>query len=1419
MKLNDDNWVTWSKQTYAILWETGVNYCVHDDYEGTYDDYKAQTIIVQSCTEEYSVQISDLKSACAMWNTLMQVLTERANGRIMSLHHEVKMFKMRVGEKPSAYVLRARKIANTMRSLGGNFDDISLCSMILSGLTEEYEYDRRQQRSACYRDPDVYQLQHVLELSYLEMQSRKTQYPNTPKPFRNQGGGSQPTNKGNQGVPGASGSNHAEVPKDSKGGGAGAGRPAFQQTGRPVIICHHCNEVGHIRPMCPKLQGKQGGEVHSNCVQLDTVVSHPSLPAWLIDSGSTDHISPSNENMVNYVKFDVPQRLIVANGKSEEIVGEGTMQVFLESGSSLYLHNVKHVPSSKKYLLSVGKAYQDGINVNILGIECFITDSDGYNLGHAEHVFPYQWLVDLSLPDKYVSFHSETKFVESCNVQVSHKDVDLWHQRLGHLSPKNLMRMRKGCMVKGMKLPPSDLSKMIGNKGVCSPCLHGKQSVQPFKSTGSTCSRKLEVVHMDLMGPISPETNDEEKYALNVIDEFSEMSATILLKTKADASKEAINLLTTWQTQNESKVKFIRTDNGTEFSGLEKFCRKHGTVHQKTAPYAHQQNGKIERLNRTLQEKARAMLSASGLPPEFWGDALLTANYIRNLSAVSNHDKTPYEMWFGVVPDVGHLRIFGSKCFVMTDKSKREGKFGPVCKEGIFLGYDGYSKNYRVLIDSKVVVHSREYVRFEEKHAEGCFSDMPDLVDMTDDDEDVPTDPELIHSEGNDVANNMPDASLSPLVSNDLVARFDQLTARDVGVAKIQVDLGHHEFKSDNKGPAGSQDIEESGPRSTSGLGPCPGMDATQVASHDSVEEHIPGPQLEPIEFDFQSAGVPYSPAGMFGGRYPERKRNTVVQPEINHSTVSPAFCGYVQVQKDTVIIEPATYIDAINSTESEKWVSAMNDEINSLKALGTWSYVVVDDRQKKKALPVKWVYKVKLSEIGEVERFKARLVAKGFKQIYGVDYTEVYAPVSKHTTLRYLLSKGVDRNMHVHQMDVSTAFLHGDLAEKVFIQQPEGFHVGGPNTVCRLHKALYGLKQAPRAWYVTISSFLKSAGFVISDADPSLFILQRVDGVTVYLLLYVDDILIASQDLKSVEEVKALLASKFAVKDLGEARHFLGMQIEFERESDGTLRSVMLSNEKLVTDILDSFGMTSCKPKATPLDTSWRLQKDDGDPLPKENRYRELVGGILYLANTVRPDLSYAAGLLARFSNSPTTTHLGAGMNVLRYLAGTKGMGLQWEKGSERFVGYVDSDYAGDLDGRKSTSGYAFMSGSAAVSWGSKLQPVVALSTVEAEFVSMCSGVQEALWFTKMLNDFGESPGSIVIYTDNTGALANVKGIPISSRTKHIAVRYHRVRDEVENGAIKPLYVATSENIADFFTKVLPKAPFTKFREMAGLK
>jgi hypothetical protein len=1432
IKLNDNNWVIWSRYVHAMLIEMGVEHCIIYDQQGNLDDYKAQTIIMQSCNEEYQIQISDHLSAYSMWEYLMALFVTKANGKLISLQEESRMFKMHVNEKPSAHVLRARKIANTIKSLGHEFSDLSLCSMILNGLPPEYDIHKQVQQSIIVSNPDVNMLQHSLELAYMQNTAKKTTL--MPKPSYQRPPHVPGHGKNNTNAP----STHNVDTVTKHGGGGQSGKTAFQQKGRPQPFCRYCKQDGHAIEACPKLKDKRVNfgppPPQTNCVELCTFSPESPIPSWLIDSGSTDHISPDCENMVDYVKYDEPEFLIVANGGREKILGEGTVQIKLETGNTFFLYNVKHVPASKKYLMSVGKAYQDGIDVHIRGIQCYLTDSNGELVGHARHVFPYQWLTDLSLQDKKVSQKVETKGVKSCLTQVESQTVDMWHQRFGHLSSHNLERLRRDNMVEGLKLPSGDLSKCIGNNGTCDACMSGRQTASPFKSTKNTVEKPLEVVHMDLMGPIEPETDNGEKYALVIVDEFTEYSCVVLLKSKAEAVREATYVLNALQNQLDCKVQFIRTDNGTEFNGLAKFCRENGAVHQRTAPYAHQQNGKIERLNRTLQEKARCMLAASGLPTDLWGEALLTSNYVRNMSPVKHLLKTPFEMMHGKAPNVSHLRIFGSKCFLLLPKSKRGGKFEPVSAEGIFVGYDGLSKNYRVLVDNKIEVYCREYVRFSEPVNQNDMAEIPDagLSDIDDDSDTEDSEfsvegmPEPVHPDFAPTADmqHMPDVSLPQAGTTPRLELAQEGTLVSAGE--------HMGEDQDQQGPdpsgtshgktanAGSKDVSEPEPCSTSVAGPRPLKGVTQVTDHDLCGGNVPDPQLEP---ESPQAGVPVAPAGVSGSKYPTRdRRNAVSNPwwtVSNATETQTPFLGYVQVQKDTLYVEPVTYFQAINSPEAEQWLEAMHDEMKSLNALGTWTYVEVSDTQKKKALPVKWVYKIKLNETGEVERFKARLVAKGFKQIYGIDYTEVYAPVSKHTTLRFLLSKAVNRNMHIHQMDVSTAFLHGKLAEEIYVQQPEGFHVGGPNTVCKLHKALYGLKQAPKAWYDTISKVLVSEGFCISDADPSLFILNKTEGSGSYLLLYVDDILIFSQDMNVVKDIKSLLSSNFNVKDLGEARHFLGMQIKQERDENGVLVSITLSNEKLINDMLESFDVQNEKPKSTPLDRSMKLKKTEGKPLPQNNRYRELVGGVLYLSNTTRPDIAYSAALLARFSNCPTTQHWGAGIHLLKYLSGTKKLGLKWEKAKSGIIAYVDSDFAGDLDEYRSTSGFVFLSEGTAISWGSKLQRLAALSTVEAEFVAMSSGVQEALWLGKLVHDVGEDLGAAVILSDNTGALANVRGIPISPRTKHIGVRYHRMRGEVVKGNIDPQYIHTSENIADMFTKTLPKALFVKFREMSGMK
>lgn len=465
--------------------------------------------------------------------------------------------------------------------------------------------------------------------------------------------------------------------------------------------------------------------------------------------------------------------------------------------------------------------------------------------------------------------------------------------------------------------------------------------------------------------------------------------------------------------------------------------------------------------------------------------------------------------------------------------------------------------------------------------------------------------------------------------------------------------------------------------------------------------------------------------------------------------------------------------------------------------------------------METKWVFTLKRDADGNIERYKARLVAKGFQQREGVDFNEVFAPVSKHATLRTFLAVVAERGLHLHQLDVKTAFLNGDLEETIYMKQPAGYEQGGPRTVCRLRKAIYGLRQAPRAWHIKLHATLEKMGFRASKADASLFVRGHGDDA-VYLLVYVDDILIASKHLAAVAAVKAELGSIFTVRDLGEAKFFLGMEIT-RNPVDGTIK---LSQARATRDLLSKFGMDEAKIKGTPMSTATRLTRGGSKEVDKTQvPYMELVGSLLYLASCTRPDIAQAVGALSRYMAHPTEHHWSTAKGVLRYLASTPDVGIVFKRGGCTLVGYCDADYAGDIDTRRTTTGYVFLMGDGAVSWCSKLQPTVALSTAEAEYMAAASAVKEALWLRKLLCDFTlSSKQPVPILCDNQAALKLLVNPIVSSRSKHIDVLHHFARERVARGEVSFTYCPTDRMIADSLTKAVPEHKFLSCSSGMGL-
>jgi hypothetical protein len=476
-----------------------------------------------------------------------------------------------------------------------------------------------------------------------------------------------------------------------------------------------------------------------------------------------------------------------------------------------------------------------------------------------------------------------------------------------------------------------------------------------------------------------------------------------------------------------------------------------------------------------------------------------------------------------------------------------------------------------------------------------------------------------------------------------------------------------------------------------------------------------------------------------------------------------------------------------------------MNEEFNSLIQNDTWS--LEEAPVGVKPIPVKWIYKVKKDASGNFERFKARLVVKGYRQKEGIDYTEVFAPVSKFTTVRTLLAKAAAEDLELQQIDIKTAFLHGELEEEIFMEQPVGYEEGKPGMVCRLNKSLYGLKQAPRAWYTRLTKELKTFGFVPSVADPSLFTLDNKDS-TVYLLIYVDDILIAGKDKSAVDYIKEELLTRFEGRDLGEVTSYLGLNVTRDRPNF----EIKVSQKAMIDNIIKEFGMDEAKTRSIPLSPAIKLSKDEGELIDKKQfPYGTLIGKLMFLAVSTRPDIAYSVGTLARFISEPTSTHWQAAKGVVRYLAHTKDRGITFRGSQLELTGFCDADYAGDVDSRKSTSGYVFTLNGGAISWSSKRQPTVAASTTEAEYMSAAAAVKEGLWLRKLLASMNIAVPTVHIFCDNQSTIKLLKNPIFSARSKHIDVAHHFARERVQSKEVTFHYVSTIEMAADMLTKVLP--------------
>ena len=416
--------------------------------------------------------------------------------------------------------------------------------------------------------------------------------------------------------------------------------------------------------------------------------------------------------------------------------------------------------------------------------------------------------------------------------------------------------------------------------------------------------------------------------------------------------------------------------------------------------------------------------------------------------------------------------------------------------------------------------------------------------------------------------------------------------------------------------------------------------------------------------------------------------------------------------------------------------------------------------------------------------------------------------------TVRMIAAIAAQRNWNIFQLDVKSAFLHGELNEEVYVEQPKGYEIkGNEEKVYRLHKALYGLKQAPRAWFSRMEKYFTDEAFGKCPNEQTLFTKCNKEGKILIVSVYVDDLIYTGDDAEMMNDFKCSMMQVFEMTDLGKMRYFLG--IEVMQQNCG----IFINQKRYAVEILKRFGMMESREVSSPMVPGSKLSKDENGIRIDESYFKQIIGSLMYLSST-RPDLVYSVSLISRYMSNPTETHLQAAKRILRYLKGTSDYGIMYKRSSSTdLIAYTDSDYAGDSDDRRSTSGYVFLLGSGAISWASKKQPIVTLSTTEAEFVAAAGCASQMVWMRRVLEQLGHvQRKSTTIMCDNSSTIKLSKNPVLHGRSKHIDVRFHFLREFANEGIIELKYCGTEEQIADVMTKPLKLESFQKYRKEMGM-
>ena len=926
----------------------------------------------------------------------------------------------------------------------------------------------------------------------------------------------------------------------------------------------------------------------------------------------------------------------------------------------------------------------------------------------------------------------------------------------------------------------------------------------------------MDCVHGDLLGPFNVTIYGTQKervhslggglYVLVLVEEYSKSVFVRILRHKSEASDEIIAVTEFLQTQTGKKLKWFHTDGAKDFinTKLKAFFRKHGTLLTPTPPDSPSLNGVAERMNRTLLEMTRAMLIQSGAPISLWGEAIQTAAFTRNCTVHEYNDgikDTPNNVLFGKCPEPSKLKTFGCDVWFTLPNNERS-KLSPRAEQAMFIGYSDDGRAYKILRveDPFRPIITRD-VTFDERNFTISHQMVADFADQRE--HDILTAPR--------------NAQIDPSLALGLT---DELKELERHISSSSPDDAVDTITNQAQAPAPTESV-----RTTAELTSAPEV-IEPLPSEDTLPPILEEPDEE-LEREQESAPAP----SQLEPQEPIRRSSRVSRPA-DHGPYVSSIGAFTQAALFGVLFavataagvtaEPNSYKQALKRppAEAEKWKQATDCELESMHKNSVWT--LVDPPPGAEIIKSRWVFKIKLDEHNRPIRYKARLVAKGYEQTYGINYDETYAPVAQHKSIKLLMALVNELDLELKQIDFVTAFLNAKLDHQIYMEQPEGMSTRNDGRVLLLLRAIYGLKQSPRQWNIELHNWLVENGYRPIPQDPCIYVKVTSQGRVIILALYVDDTAIAyhKRDEAIWEADKAAIAARFPITDVGDCKWLLGMEIRRDRIK----AELTISQQAYTERVLKQFDMLECRMRDTPMAHGGQLGIDPLDGTPSKpldadgkRLYQSIVGSLLYAAVLTRMDLAYATVKLAQFSAAPCEHHLHAAKVALRYLAGTRTLGLVFRR-SERKIHinpsvYPDASWISEIDSGRSHSGVITLLNGNPVHWWSKRQTMVALSSTESEYIAMGEAAKDAVWLREWLIGVLGITVPIRVLCDNQAAIKIVANNTDSARTRHYSARHHYVRELVDEHQLKVEWINTHEQAADMLTKSLDKIKLERWR------